>query len=139
MRHIRTPRKALRSATKTRGRWPWVWVLLVIVVNLGVSMNFVLMADRRLADIEQRMGLTMADRKAWRGELASARRELGVEVADLRNALTELGREVGADEADLRSGLDELESRVGRIEGMVSVLWRAPATSPRVSSVTLSP
>ena len=133
------PRRALRSATKTRGRRPWVWVLLVIVVNLGLSMNFVLMADRKLADIEQRIELTMADRKAWREELASARRELGVEVADLRNALTELGREVGADEADLGSGLDDLENRVGRIEGMVSVLWRALATSPRASSVTLSP
>ena len=62
-----------------------------------------------------------------------------MEVADLRNALTELGREVGADEADLGSGLDDLENRVGRIEGMVSVLWRALATSPRASSVTLSP
>jgi hypothetical protein len=114
-------------------------VLLMIVGNLGLTMNFVLMADRRLAEIEQQMELTMAGREAWQGDLVSVRKELGVEVANLRSALTELGREVGADEADLRSGLDELESRVGRIEGMVSILWRAPATAPQVSSVIPSP
>ena len=144
MRHIGTPRKALRSATKTRGRRPWAWVVLVIAVNLMLSMSFVLMADRRLAEVEERMVLTLAGREAWRGELASvrsARSELGVEVAELRRALTELGREAGADEADLRSGLDKLGGRVERIEGMVMVLWRAPAgsTRARISSVPQTP
>ena len=76
-----------------------------------------------------------------RGELASARRELGVEVAELRSVLTELDREVGADDEALRSGLDELGGRVERIEGMVTVLWRAPAgsTRTRVSSLPQIP
>ena len=150
MRHIWTPRKALRSATKTRGRRTWVWVVLVIAVNLMLSMGFVLMADRRLlVEVEEeRLELTLAGREAWRGELAnvrgelaSARRELGVEVAELRSVLTELDREVGADDEALRSGLDELGGRVERIEGMVTVLWRAPAgsTRTRVSSIPQIP
>ena len=117
-----------------------MWVLPVIAVNLLLSMSVVLMADRRLVEVEQQMELTNAGLEAWRGELAGAQSELGEEVVELRSALAELGREVGVDEADLRSGLDELGGRVGRIEEMVSLLWRAPedSTRARVSSVPLT-
>ncbi len=130
MEHIETGRKALRFAgrpRRRRRRRSWVWVLLVIFVNLGLSMSFVLMADQRLAEVEQRLELAMRGREAWRGELATARRELGTEMAELRSALTELRRAVSAD-GDLRSGLDTLGGRVDRIESMVTVLWRAPST-----------
>ena len=64
--------------------------------------------------------------------MATVRRELGGEVAELRSGLTELRGEVSAEEDDLRSVLEDLDAlggRVGRIESMVRVLWRSPANA----------
>ena len=143
-KRIETARQVLRQATRIRRRRPWVWVLLGalgLVVNLAVSMSFVLVADQRMTEIEQRIDLTLQDGEKWRGELTTAQSELGRElageVAELRSELTELRREVGADEGDLRSVqevMDVLGGRVGRIESMVASLWRAPGNGARLSS-----
>lgn len=132
------------QVTRTRRR-PWVWVLLValvLLVNWAVSISFVLLADQRMTEIEQRIGLALQNgEKKWKGELATAQGELGRElsgrVAELRSELTELRREVGADEGNLRSVqevVDALGGRVGRIESMVASLWRVPGNGARQSS-----
>ena len=130
METIETARKALRQATRTRRRWTWVWVPMVIGVNLGLSASIALLADQRMAELEQRLverfEVTAQARTAWRGELAAARSELGMELAELRSELADLRQNVSADDGDLRGGLDALGGRVSRIESMVSVLWRAP-------------
>lgn len=139
---IETARKALRRATRTRRqRRSWVWVLLlVLLVNLVVSMSFVLAADQRLAEIEQRIDLKIQDEGKWRGEVATAQSELVGEVVELRSGLTELRRVVDADEGDLRSVqevLDDLGGRVGRIESMVTILWSAPSNGARTRGVSV--
>lgn len=118
-------RRALRQATRTRRQRTWLWVLLVILGNLGMSASIALVADQRMAELEQR--IEIQDGEKWRGALATTRSELGGEVAELRSELTELRQAVGADEGDLRNVLDALERRVNRIEGTVSALWRMPS------------
>lgn len=133
MEQIVAARRSLRRATRARGRRTWIWVWCVAGVNLGLLLSFVVIADQRLAAVEQRIELTTRGGDAWRGELATARSELDTEVAELRSDLAELRRKVGADDSDLNSGLDALRGRLGRIEALVSALWNTPTSVARSS------
>ena len=136
MKYIETARSARRFAS--RRRWPWV--SLVAVVNLVLLMAVVIAAEGRFAEIEHRIE-TMPQQDAWRGELATARSELGEKTAGLHSAvtglrseITKMRRQAGADDEALRGGLDALGERVDRIEGMVAALWRSPTNGAQLGA-----